>query len=65
MEKFNERLTNKQLAGIAVRAAEKVLSAIDKIEQNAATRTPECSIQQAKLLVCLQMAKPRLICDRH
>ena len=36
MEKFNERLTNKQLADIAISAACKALSAIEKIEQNAA-----------------------------
>ena len=94
MEKFNEQLTNKQLADIAISAACKALSAIEKIEQNAVTSTEAivaagiCAVElddgkvvfrlnsgdsltldpggeKEKLMVCLQMSKPRFICDRY
>jgi len=66
VEKFNEQLTNKQLSDIAISAACKALSAIEKIEQNAVASTPELNSGEVELwMVCLQMSKPRLICDRH
>lgn len=66
MEKFNEQLTNKQLADIAISAACKALSAIEKIEQNAVASTQEFSSGEVELwMVCLQMSKPRFICDRY